>query len=60
MPTLCDDVRAMIRLGMLTSSDLIGAFQGIEGRLIRFPAIDPPAFRTAVEPFCGTVLPDER
>lgn len=44
-----DDVQEMLRRGLVTSSDLRTAFDAIEPKLYRYPAIDPEAFRHAVE-----------
>jgi len=44
-----DDVRALIRSGLVDPQRLRGYFEEIEPLLYRFPAIDPPAFRERVE-----------
>ena len=49
------DVRAMKERGLVDGMRLLGFFEEIEPRLYRFPAIDPKAFRRAVETF---VSPD--
>ena len=43
------DVREMIRRGLVDPSKALEYFDGIEPRLYRYPALDPAAFRTAVE-----------
>jgi hypothetical protein len=43
------DVRQMIDRGLIDREELRGRFEEIEPRLYRFPAIDPVAFRRAVE-----------
>lgn len=45
------DVRSMLNAGMIRSRQLRDLFAQIEPRLIRFPAIDPAAFRAAVQRF---------
>lgn len=44
-----DDVQQMLARGLVTIADLESAFKAIEGSLYRYPALDPPAFRRAVE-----------
>jgi hypothetical protein len=43
------DVREMIRLGLIDRQELLRRFKQIEPQLYRYPAIDPKAFRRAVE-----------
>ena len=43
------DVREMIRRKLVDPADALRHFQEIEPRLYRYPAIDPVAFRRAVE-----------
>lgn len=43
------DVRAMIERGLVDRARLRTLFAAIEPALHRFPAIDPPSFRAAVE-----------
>lgn len=43
------DVRAMLDRGLVSSADLHRMFAQIEPELYRYPAIDPPSFRRAVE-----------
>lgn len=44
-----DDVRAMLDRGLVTGAALRQMFALIEPHLYRYPAIDPPSFRRAVE-----------
>ena len=44
-----EDVRAMIERGLVDPRQARGYFDSIEPELFRFPAIDPPTFRRAVE-----------
>ena len=44
-----DDVRAMIDRGLVEPDQLLHLFEQIEPLLYRFPAIDAPTFRSAVE-----------
>jgi len=46
------DVRSMLRDGLIRCRQLQEMFDSIESELIRYPAIDPASFRTAVEEFC--------
>lgn len=46
-----DDVRAMLRRGLVTRDELAEAFAKLVPHLIRYPAIDAEAFRTKVERF---------
>lgn len=43
------DVRAMIERGLIDKSELRRRFEEIEPQLYRYPAIDPAAFRKALE-----------
>lgn len=43
------DVRAMIERGLIDRSELRRRFEEIEPQLYRYPAIDPAAFRKALE-----------
>ena len=52
-----DDVRALIRSGLVDPERLRLYFEEIEPLLYRFPAIDPPAFRERVEQ-TRTIEPD--
>jgi hypothetical protein len=47
-----DDVRNMVRRGMVAPKLLWELFERIEPALIRFPAIDPGSFREAVLALC--------
>ena len=47
------DVRAMRRDGLVQTARLRELFGLIEPELIRYPAIDPRTFRSAVENFCN-------
>lgn len=44
-----DDVRAMLERGLVTRQTLAERFAAIEQDLYRFPAVDPAAYRRAVE-----------
>ncbi len=43
------DVHEMLRHGLVNVDTLLAHFASIESRLYRYPAIDPPTFRKAVE-----------
>jgi hypothetical protein len=43
------DVREMLRRGLIEPAELLRHFERIEPALYRYPAIDPPSFRRAVE-----------
>ena len=43
------DVAEMLSQGLVTRDRLLEDFAGIEPQLYRYPAIDPPSFRRAVE-----------
>ena len=43
------DVHAMVRLGLIDPAVAMGYFTQIESKLFRYPAVDPPSFRRAVE-----------
>lgn len=45
------DVRQMLERGLIDREELLRRFEQIEPNLYRFPAIDPSAFRKAVEEF---------
>lgn len=47
------DARSMLERGLVEKAELLRLFEEIEPQLYRYPAIDPPAFRTAVEAFVG-------
>jgi hypothetical protein len=44
-----EDVRVMLERGLIESGKALELFEAIEGRLYRFPAIDPASFRRRVE-----------
>lgn len=46
------DVGAMMQRGLIERARLWAFFEGIEGQLIRYPAIEPKAFRAAVAAIC--------
>lgn len=52
-PRDIDDVSAMLRLGLVTVPALHHYFALIEPHLYRYPAINPPTFRRAVEESLG-------
>jgi hypothetical protein len=43
------DAEEMLRRGLIERSELLRLFTAIEPELYRYPAIDPPSFRAAVE-----------
>jgi uncharacterized nucleotidyltransferase DUF6036 len=43
------DVDAMVRQGLVDPARALELFTAIEPELVRYPAIDPPSFRRAVE-----------
>lgn len=45
------DVKEIARRGLISPPRLLDLWREIEPRLYRFPAIDPPSFRRAVEGF---------
>ena len=49
------DVRSMLRDNLITVDQLRTMFTEIEPLLVRYPAIDPASFRTAVMEFCDVV-----
>ena len=44
-----EDVQAMLDRGLVDGQGLLAFLDAIEDELYRFPAIDPPSFRRAVE-----------
>ena len=46
------DVQSLWREGLIQTEPLRELFESIQPQLLRFPAIDPAAFRAAVEEFC--------
>lgn len=49
------DVEHMVRTGGIELTELLRLFGEIEPQLYRYPAIDPPTFKHAVEEFVGRV-----
>lgn len=49
------DVRAMLQRGLVQPARLMELFAAIEPSLYRYPAIDPPSFRRAVERTVGAL-----
>ncbi len=45
------DVQSMLGAGLIDTERLLQLFEQIESELYRYPAIDPPTFRRAVEEF---------
>jgi hypothetical protein len=52
------DVREMIRRGLVKPEQLLELFTAIEGWLYRYPALDGPSFRRAVERVVGETEAD--
>lgn len=50
-----EDVRAMVRLGLVKVDDLLRLEKAIEPELLRFPALDPGEFRRKVAQFVASV-----
>jgi hypothetical protein len=48
------DVEEMITRGLVDPAEAVAQFESIEPELYRFPAIDPPSFRRAVEALFGS------
>lgn len=48
-----EDVRNMVRSGKVEPAKLRELFEAIEPELFRFPAVDPPSLRAAVESLAG-------
>jgi hypothetical protein len=57
------DVRSFVRENLIDLNRLRAALEEIEPLLIRYPAIDPASFRSAVVEFCESVerggVPDD-
>ena len=53
-----EDVHEMIQRGLVQSQRLLELFTAIEGQLYRYPALDGPSFRRAVERVVGESEPD--
>lgn len=49
-----EDVRSMVHSGRVDPKKLLDLFEAIEPELFRFPAVDPPSLRTAVEALAGS------
>lgn len=47
------DAQEMLRRGLIERDELLRLFTAIEPDLYRYPALDPPSFRVAVEEFAG-------
>jgi hypothetical protein len=45
------DARQMLDGGLIEKEELLRLYEEIEPQLYRYPALDPPSFRTAVERF---------
>jgi hypothetical protein len=43
------DAEEMLRRGLIERGELLRLFAAVEPELYRYPAIDPPSFRAAVE-----------
>lgn len=50
-----DDVRAMLKRGLVLLDELIAAYAAIETRLNRYPAIDPHVFRAKLDEFAASI-----
>lgn len=48
-----EDVRTMLKLGLVESERALWYLEAIEPELYRFPAIDPPSLRRAAEAIFG-------
>ena len=48
------DARLMLRTGLVDKERLLELFAAIEPQLYRYPAVDPPSFRRAVESFLAS------
>lgn len=48
-----EDVRAMVGRGLVQPAGLVAFLDTVEDELYRFPAVDPPSLRRAVEEFIG-------
>jgi Nucleotidyltransferase of unknown function (DUF6036) len=44
-----EDVKSMVRSGQVDPAKLLDLFEAIEPEMFRFPAVDPPSLRAAVE-----------
>jgi len=50
-----EDVRQMVRLGLVETEALLRQLSAIESELLRFPALDAAEFRRKVEQFAASV-----
>lgn len=50
-----EDAEAMVEHGLVQREGLMQRFEQIEPGLYRYPAIDPPSFRRAVESFLASI-----
>lgn len=48
------DVQSMVRSGQVEPARLLELYEGVEPELFRFPAVDPPSLRAAVESLAST------
>ena len=48
------DAQEMLRRGLIECGELLRLFAAIEPDLYRYPALDPPSFRVAVEEFAAS------
>jgi hypothetical protein len=48
------DVQSMVSSGQVGPDRLLELYEGIEAELFRFPAVDPPSLRSAVESLAST------
>ena len=55
-----EDVAELARRRLVEPDALLELFAGIESQLFRYPAIDPPSFRRAVEQAAGRMRDEQR
>ena len=48
-----EDVRQMLGRGLIDQAELASQFDAIASDIVRYPAIEPDAFRAKVERFTG-------
>jgi hypothetical protein len=48
------DVQSMVSSGQVEPEQLLELYEGVEPELFRFPAVDPPSLRAAVESLVST------
>jgi Nucleotidyltransferase of unknown function (DUF6036) len=53
-----EDVLEMLRRGMVDAEALRSTFAAIEPELYRYPAVDPPSFRRALDDLLASSAPD--